>query len=91
MSVLMQLMQAHGFVDGVRGPVKSAAVREREARLEKVVRKLVAAGAQVNRVAPDCRTAYGVAQEWGLDTMMALLRELGADPQLQASCRAGRR
>lgn len=91
MGILALLMRSHGHVDGARAPSKSAAIREREAKLEKVVRKLAAAGAQVDRVSPHCHTAYGVAQEAGLDAMTALLRELGADPQLQPACQAQRR
>jgi hypothetical protein len=60
------------------------------ARVEQVVRRLVAAGADVNRVDALCRTPWQVAEEVGSKPLMGLLKALGADPQAGERCLAVR-
>ena len=56
---------------------------------EPIVRRLVAAGADVNYTTGTCQSALSMATEYGLDTLVTLLKSLGADPQRAASCAAG--
>jgi ankyrin repeat protein len=60
-----------------------------EAALELIVRKLVAAGANVNFINRSCQNAYAEANARKSESMMHLLVELGADPTLDSRCRRG--
>jgi ankyrin repeat protein len=60
------------------------------AQVEQAVRKLAAAGADVNRVDALCGTPYKMAEEAGSKPLMDLLKKLGADPQLHRRCMAQR-
>jgi ankyrin repeat protein len=79
-TALVLLLLTHGLSPGAQpGNV---------ARVEQVVRRLVAAGADVNRVDALCRTPWQVAEEVGSKPLMGLLTALGADPQAGARCLA---
>jgi ankyrin repeat protein len=79
-TALVLLVLTHGL--GAGGGTGNAA------QVEQVMRKLLAAGADVNRVDALCRTPYALAKEMGSKPMMALLKKLGADPQAGARCLA---
>lgn len=86
-TALMRLMQDGGHLSddaACKRPLAPAAA----ATLERIVRRLVAAGADVNYTTAICDNALSTAADYHLDTMVALLKSLGADPQRQASCRA---
>lgn len=61
-----------------------------EATNEQVVRRLIAAGADVNFASNVCVTAYDLAVDWHRDAMTALLLRVGAEPQRRATCMAQR-
>lgn len=61
-------------------------ILRREAEIEKVVRRLVAAGANLNDLSPICGTAYSEATLRRSEGMMKLLRELGADSSRSRIC-----
>ncbi|QNA90644.1 hypothetical protein G4G28_22880 [Massilia sp. Dwa41.01b] len=91
-SLLMQLMRYSGALG--RWPddeQRRQEILEKEAKLAPVVRKLVAAGADVNYTGPACRTAYEEARFRNSENIMRLLGELGADPKMQQECLAKRR
>lgn len=91
-TALMLLMDYAGNLGGwPKEEAKQRAILQTEAELEKVVRKLVAAGADVNRLDRICQTAYGEAQTRHSEGMMRLLVELGADPELHKQCWARRK
>lgn len=86
-TALMQLMQRSGNLMG--WPKESAEqkkILKTEAVLQQVVRKLLAAGADVHDVNSRCQDAYYFAQLYHSQGMMRLLEELGADPQQHARC-----
>ena len=56
------------------------------AQVEQAVRKLVAAGADVNRVDAICDTPYELARDRRSEPTMRLLQELGADPKMGERC-----
>lgn len=84
----MLVLEQAGQVQRVfkRAPMPAAAA----ATLERIVRRLVAAGADVNYTNGACQSALSMATEYGVDTLVTLLKSLGADPQRAASCAAGR-
>lgn len=84
MLLLEQAGQLQRVFKGAPMPAKAAAT------LERIVRRLVAAGADVNYTNRACQSALSMATEYGVDTLVTLLKSLGADPQRAASCAAGR-
>ncbi len=62
-------------------------ILRREANIEKIVRRLIAGGAEVNFVSRICTTAYLEASNNHSEGMKKLLVELGADPELHKRCR----
>jgi len=88
-TALMLLMRDSGDVDGARArahPLPPATA----ALVERIVRRLVAAGADVNTTSRACDNALSTAIAYHADAMVTLLRSLGADPQRQAACQAAR-
>lgn len=67
-----------------------AAIVETEAELAVIVRRLVAAGANVNFMNRICGTAYEKAETRHSDGMMKLLVELGADPRAHERCNSNK-
>jgi ankyrin repeat protein len=78
------LMMLVGFSGGGQ-----RASSKTDAALELIVRKLVAAGANVNFINRACHNAYAEAKTRNSESMMRLLVELGADPTLDNRCRRG--
>ena len=85
-TALMRLMQDSGRLGGDATYTLTPAAA---ATLERIVRRLVAAGADVNYTTPICDNALSTAVDYHLDAMAKLLESLGADPRRKASCRAG--
>lgn len=55
-----------------------------------IIRRLVAGGADIDRVDGLCRTAYTVAAEWCNEALQKLLLELGAHADAHLACERGR-
>lgn len=75
---------------------KSAAQLERQAvrveqTTERIVRRLVAGGANPNLIDGDCRTAYSMLDGADNPKLKTLLLRLGADPALHLRCELRRR
>lgn len=66
--------------------VLSAYSTERIADVEQIARRLVAAGANVNYMTANCRTAYSIAGEAGQPALQAALVDMGADAMLGKRC-----
>lgn len=87
-TALLMLMGESGRLGGwPQDGAERQAILRTEAALEKVVRKLVAAGANVNDIDRVCDNAYDEAMTYHSEGMMRLLKDLGADPELGARCR----
>ena len=79
-TALVLLVLTHGLSPGGQ-PANAAPV-------EGALRRLVAAGADVNRADARCQTPYQLAKEMGSKPLMGLLKALGADPQTGERCLA---
>lgn len=87
-TALMRLMQRSGKLGGwPKDKEEQKAILKTEAELEKVVRKLVSFGANVNYINRQCQDAYYQAKRYSSQGMMRLLQELGADPERRTRCR----
>lgn len=87
-TALVMLMAQSGHLDvWPKEDEKRQAILKEEATVEKVVRKLVAAGANVNDIDRVCDNAYDEAKTHHGEGMMRLLKQLGADPELGLRCR----
>ncbi|MYM69712.1 hypothetical protein GTP45_23120 [Pseudoduganella sp. FT55W] len=66
--------------------VLSAYSPERAAGVEQIARRLVAAGANINYMTANCRTAYTIAGEAGQPALQAALLDMGADANIGKRC-----
>lgn len=89
---LRVLMYGSGNLSGLpTDPKALQQIEQTEASLAVFVRRLVAAGADVNLADKGCQTPYQEASDRHSKGMTALLIELGADPKAGQACEARRR
>ncbi|HEX5361688.1 MAG TPA: ankyrin repeat domain-containing protein [Fluviicoccus sp.] len=88
-SVIMALMERSGYL-GERpdNPDREKEILRQEERIAVLVRRLVAAGADVNLTNRICYSAYLIASHQHSEGMKKLLLELGADPKVHEQCQA---
>jgi ankyrin repeat protein len=86
-TAIMSLMSQSGDVSGwPKEAERQQEIFRTEARIEKIVRRLVASGANVNYTNAACNTAYWEADAYNSEGMKKLLTELGAIPDGHQQC-----